>query len=291
MPIEIFAIIAPIFICVAIGYGWARSGASFDSDFVTGLVMNISAPCLIVGTLSAVEMPAGHFSEIAKATALLLLSSLLVFSVLCRLAGWSLRSFLAPLVFPNTGNMGLPLAMFAFGDKGLAIALGIFMLMSMTHFSLGVALLSGRSNIRQLLSSPIVYATLVAIVIIYNAVSLPSWLVTTLTSLGNISIPLMLMTLGVSLQRLQVGDMLFSARLALARLALGLAIGLGVVWVMDLEGVMRGVVIIQAAMPAAVFSYLLAHRYQRAAGSIAGMVVISTLLGLLMMPLILWLAL
>ena len=291
MIVEILAIIAPVFICAAVGYGWARSGTPFDSNFVTALVMNISAPCLIVGTLSTVDMPARHFSDIAIATLLVVALSLAVFSLLCRLFNWPLRTFLAPLSFPNTGNMGLPLALFAFGDEGLAIALGMFMLMSMVHFSLGVALLSGSSNGRVLFRSPIVYATLISVMLVYTGAALPAWLENTLNSLGGISIPLMLMTLGVSLQRLQVGDALFSTGLAVARLGLGLAVGLLVVCLLDLEGVMRGVVIIQSAMPAAVFSYLLAHRYQRAPESIAGMVVISTLLGFLMLPAVLWLVL
>jgi predicted permease len=291
MPVEILAIMAPVFICAAIGYGWARSGTPFDSGFVTSLVMNISAPCLIVGTLSSVDMPAQHFSEIALATALVLVFSLLIFTALCRLSGLSLRSFLAPLTFPNTGNMGLPLALFAFGELGLAIALGMFMLMSMTHFSLGVAILRGRSNGRGLFLSPIVYATLVSVLMVYTSTTLPLWLENTLTSLGGVSIPLMLMTLGVSLHRIKVGEILLSTWLAVARLALGLGVGLLVVWLLDLQGVMRGVIIIQSAMPAAVFSYLLAHRYQRAPEAIAGMVVISTLLGFMILPGILWVVL
>ena len=135
---EIASIIAPVFICAAIGFGWARSGQAFDSQLISNLVMNIGAPCLIVGTLGKVDMPAAHFSQIMMATILVLLITAALSWLLCLLLGLSLRAFMAPLCFPNSGNMGLPLSFFAFGDEGLAVALGVFLVMSCSHFSLSL---------------------------------------------------------------------------------------------------------------------------------------------------------
>lgn len=284
---EIATIIAPVFICAAIGFGWARSGQPFDSHLVSTLVMNIGAPCLIVGTLGKVDMPADHFSQILLATVLVLALTGLLATLLCAIFGLSFRAFITPLCFPNSGNMGLPLSMFAFGDEGLAVALGVFLVMSCTHFSLGLALVSGRGSLQTVLRSPIVYAALIAMGLVYSEQQLPGWIQNTTDLLGGLSIPLMLITLGVSLQRLRVSDVAVSLGLAVARLVIGLSVGLLVVEILALEGVVAAVIIMQSAMPAAVFNYLLAHRYERQPEAVAGMVVLSTLLSIVWLPFVL----
>ena len=203
---EIFTIIAPVFLCALIGYGWGRSGRVYQTEFVTNLVMGIGAPCLIVGTLSTVALPAANFNRLLLATVMVMSITLVVSALLCRLVGLSLRTYLPSLSFPNSGNIGLPLCLFAFGEEGLALGLGIFLVMSLVHFSLGLALVSGKSLWRGMLRSPIVYASLLAAAIVYLQWQLPPWLGNTLKLLGDMSIPLMLITLGVSLARLRVTD-------------------------------------------------------------------------------------
>lgn len=288
---EIFTIIAPLFICALLGYVWARSGQPFDSQFVSLLVMNIGAPCLIVGTLGKINMPPEHFTQIMLASSLVLLLTGAAAVVLCLWLGIPLRAFVAPLSFPNTGNMGLPLSLFAFGEQGLAVALGFLLVMMACQFSVGIALVSGARSLGSVLRSPVIYAAVVAIFLVYTEQQLPSWLQNTVSLLGGFSIPLMLITLGVTLAQLKVSEFILSTGLATARLVIGLAVGLLVVHWLELEGVMRGVVVIQSAMPVAVFNYLLALRYGRAPEAVAGMVVMSTLLGFLLLPAILWLVL
>lgn len=288
---HIFSIIAPIFCCALIGFFWGRSRHPYPTDFVTTLVMNIGAPCLIVGTLSAVELDRGAFNQLLLATVMVMFITLLVSAAYCRLSGLSIRTYLPSLSFTNSGNIGLPLCMFAFGETGLALGLGIFLLMSLTYFSLGLALASGESLLRGMLRSPIVYAAIVSAALVYLQWQLPKWLGNTLELLGDVSIPLMLMTLGVSLARLKVADVGQSAKLSLVRLLLGVAVGLLVSELLALEGALRGVVIIQSAMPAAIFNYLLAQKYQRAPQAVAGLVVMSTLFSFVSLPALLWLVL
>ena len=285
---ELFAIIAPIFICAVIGYSWARSGTPFAGEFVTRLVMNIGAPCLIVGTLGKVDMPGQHFVDIIVASSGILLFTAIAAATLCKLWGLSIRAFINPLCFSNTGNIGLPLSLFAFGEEGLAVALGIFLISSLALFTLGPTLLSRNSSWRQLYRTPIVYAGLITVTLIFSGWHLPAWLQNTCSLLGDLSIPLMLITLGVSLAQLRVDDITTSIGLGAARLVIGFAVGVLVCELLSLQGVMRGVVIIQSSMPVAVFNYLLAQRYQHQPEAVAGMVVSSTLLGFATLPLLLW---
>lgn len=285
---ELFAVIAPIVVCAGVGYVWARCGEPFPAAFVSALVSRIGAPCLIVSTLTEVDVSPRLLSDVAIAVALVLAATGAGAWLLCRAAGLERRSMVAPLVFPNTGNMGLPLALFAFGEQGLAIALAIFLLISFAHFTLGVALVSGTSPWRSALGSPIVWAGVISIALVLLQWPLPRWLANSVGLLGDFSIPLMLMTLGVSLAQLRVSDLRRSLALGAARLVLGLAVGVGVSALLGLEGVMRSVVILQSAMPVAVFNYLLAHRYQAQPQAVAGMVVTSTVLAFAGLPLLLW---
>jgi len=117
--LEILAIIAPVFICAALGVVWARSGQAFENEFITRLVMWVGAPCLIVGTLGKVDVSLALLADIALAVIVLLLLTAALAIMLCRMQGLPWRNYLPSLVFPNTGNMGLPLALFAFGEQGL----------------------------------------------------------------------------------------------------------------------------------------------------------------------------
>ncbi len=288
---DILAILAPIIICTLIGYGWARSGVPYEGEFVTRLVMNIGAPCLVIGTLSKTQMPAESLAEIMTAAAVVLVTTGLIAFILCKLAKLPVTVYLAPLSFPNTVNMGLPVCLFAFGEEGLAVALGIYLVVSLTQFSLGVALVSGQNAWKNSLRSPIVYSGLFATGLIITATRLPLWMENSLNLLGSLSIPIMLITLGVSLSQLRVSDFKVSCLLGAGRLVIGVVVGFLVAELLALEGTIRGVVIIQSAMPAAVFNYLLAHRYNRSPEAVAGLVVMSTLFSFASLPLLLWLVL
>jgi len=291
MYLEIFTVIAPIFICVLLGFSWARLGYPYEQQFVSNLVSSVGAPCLIVGTLSKVGLSTTYFNEIVVSTVMVLSLSALIAAVGLRIFGLSIRAYLAPLVFPNTGNIGLPLCLFAFGEEGLAMGIGIFLLMAFSHFSVGIAVVSGTQSLNKLIRSPIILSALFAISLVYTQTQLPDWLTNTLTMLGNMSIPLMLITLGVSLDHLKVKSFFLSTYLAVGRLLIGVGIGLLVCNLLELEGALRGAVIIQSAMPAAVFNYLIAQRFDRAPEVVAGMVVMSTVIGFLTLPLLLLLVL
>jgi hypothetical protein len=285
---ELFSIIAPLFVCAGIGYGWAKTGRGYDVELVTTLVTNIGVPCLVFHTLSNLEVPAQSFGTMVVASAAVLFVCLVVGGVILRVAGLSPRAFLPALSFPNTGNMGLPLNYLAFGDLGLGLAIAVFTVYATTQFTLGLALASGKVSIRSLARVPVLYALPPALVFMLTDAAPPKWIDTTTDILGGIVIPMMLITLGISLAKLEVKSLPRSLALSVLRLGMGLAVGVGVAYALGLGGTSRGVLIIQSSMPVAVFNYLFALRYKTAPEEVAGMVVISTVLSFLTLPLLLW---
>ena len=280
-------VMMPVLLCASLGWLWLRFNQPFDQEFVRRLVMWVGAPSLIVATLGRINMSPELLGTVLLA-ALVLLAVNAVFAVLfCRLAGFSLRDFLIPLVFGNFGNMGLPICLFAFGDEGLALALGVFLATTLCHFSFGVAVLNGRAAVKAVSQSPVIYAGLFAACMVFFGWELPQTAANTLGLLGNLSIPLMLITLGVSLGSLQVAVAGRALLLGVVRLLLGVSAGFATVYVLELEGTLRNVILLQSAMPAAVFNYLLAMQYQREPAIVAGLVVSSTLISFITIPLLL----
>lgn len=288
---SLIAIVAPIIIVAAIGYGWGRAGMPYDGDFVSRLVMLIGSPCLIISTFTHADLDTALFARMALVAACGIAITAAAFVTVLRLTGMSLRVYLPPMLFPNCGNTGLPLSLFAFGKEGLALALVIFMVMAVVQFSLGPAIVGGGNPVKSLLRAPVVYAAIVAVALLYTGFILPVWAQNTVDLLGDVSIPLMLISLGVSLAQLHVTGMARALLLSLLRLGVGAAAGFAVAWLFDLQGAARGVAIIQLSMPAAVFNYMLALRYGRDPNAVAGVVIVSTVLSFLLLPLLLWLVL
>ena len=283
---ELFAVIAPILICAGLGYAWARQGLEYPVDFITRLVMNIGAPCLIVSSFSRADIDIGKMANLSMAVLVILLVMFIVGVVLIRVMRLQVSTFLPSILFPNIGNMGLPLCLFAFGETGLALALTVFLLIFTLQMSLGIVLVAGRGNLSSLLRQPVLWATAIALLLVGNGWSLPEWLDNTSDILGGITIPLMLITLGVSLEKLKIAEWKHSLLFSVLRVLGGFGLAVLIANLFGLEGVERGVLILQLSMPVAVFNYLLALRYQREPGEVAGMVVLSTLLSFVLLPFI-----
>lgn len=289
---EILTIMLPVLLCAAIGYGWAYSGFHFDSEFVSRLVLNIGMPCLMLSALSAVEIDPVAFSQTALACVIIavLMTGLGILIPYC--LGHDIRAYLPSFVFPNVGNMGLPMSVLAFGPEGLAYALGFFMVLSIAHFPAGMLLAGGRSagGWMVLVKMPMMYAIAMGVIMVWQGWQLPGLVSHALDMVGGMAVPLMLIALGVSLQRLRISQWKTSLFYSLMRIAGGFGVGWLVCEWLALEGVVRGVVLLQSTMPVAVFNYLFAERFKREPEAVAGMVVVSTLLSFATLPALLaWL--
>lgn len=150
--------------------------------------------------------------------------------------------------------------------------------------TVGVSFVSGSFSPKSLLKMPIIPATLLASVFLFTDLNVPTWLFNTTKLIGDLTVPLMLFTLGVSLASLQIAGLKTAVGLASLRLSMGFAVGLGIVWLLGLEGPAAGVVILQCAMPAAVFCYLFAQLYDQRPEEVAGLVIVSTFMGFAVLP-------
>ena len=280
-------IIAPIFICVGLGWLWVKSGRFMDVTAVNMLVTNIGAPCLVFSSLVRLSVSGEALAGMALATALALVVFAALGAAVLRLRKLSQATYLPSLVFTNCGNMGLPLSLFAFGQAGLDLAAAYFAVSMVIMMVLGLWLVSGEPTPKKALAMPLPYAVAAALGFRAAGVEVPAWLYNSTDMLGGMTVPLMLLTLGVSLAGMRVVSVHRAFGLAILRLAMGAAVGIGLAEVFAFDGVARGVLIIQCAMPPAVFNYLFAQNYGREPEETAGVIVVSTMASFITLPLLL----
>lgn len=289
--LTVLEIVAPVFILGAVGFAWIKIGLEYRLAFVTQLAMTLSVPCLIFTALMQTEIAPAALADLSLAA----VASYAAVTVVTALVVWAarlpVRTYLPPLTFGNTGNLGLPLALFAFGDAGLGYAVVVFAVMAVWSFTFGVWVVSGGGSPVKALKEPMVGATLLGALFLWQGWQTPTFLTNALELIGQIAIPIMLITLGVAVARLHPARLGMAAALSLVKLALCA----GLAWIIGrafgLDDVAFGVLVIQVATPVAVTSYMLAEKYGADADAVAGLVVASTLISVLALPALLVLVL
>jgi len=282
--LTVLEIVAPVFLLAGIGFAWVKLGNEYRVQFVTQLAMTLSVPCLIFTALMKTEIDPQALTALSLAT----VAAYLAVTVLCfavvMLARLERRTYLAPIIFGNTGNMGLPLALFAFGQEGLGYAVVVFAVMAVYSFTFGIWLVSGGGSPLKVVKEPLVAGTLLGGLFLWRGWETPPFLTNTLELVGQMAIPLMLITLGVAIARLHPGHLPRAVWLSAVKLVLCLAAAVAVGRWFQLPPVPFAVLVLQVSTPVAVTSYLLAEKYGADAEAVAGLVVVSTLMSVVALP-------
>lgn len=285
--LTVFEIVAPVFLLAGVGFTWVKLGFEYRLQFVTRLAVTLAVPSLIFVALMQTEIPGGELTRftLAAIAAHAVLGA--VFWIFVRIVGLEQRTYLAPLIFGNTGNLGLPLSIFAFGQAGLGYAVIFLAVTALFSFTFGLYLVAGRGSMGKVLKEPIVWATLLGALFLWRGWETPLFLTNTLDLLGQMAVPMMLITLGVAVARLSTGKLGQAIWLSLVKLLICFALGWALGAILQLESIAFGVLVLQICTPVAVTSYLLAERFDADADAVAGMVMVSTLLSVAALPLIL----
>lgn len=289
MVIQVLEIVAPVFLLGLVGFVWVRSGHEYRVDFVTRISFSISVPALLFSALAKAQLDPDAFARLAGASALAYLAAGLALWLLLRIAGLSARTWLAPLTFGNTGNVGLPVALFAFGEAGLAQAAVIFAVMACLSFTIGVWIVSGGGSPKEAARQPIFYGAALGMVCALTGWQPPLFVMRSLELAGQMAIPLMLVTLGVSVARLTVRGTGPAIVLSVMRIGVCGVAGWAAAEALGVEVAGMHSLVLQMIMPVAVTSYLMAERYAAEPERVAGAVVVSTLISVAAIPLaLLW---
>ena len=291
--VKLFEILFPVFLTIGIGYWYGVKDQKFDTKFITDLAGSIGLPCIIFYALTTSNADVTVFLRFS----FYIIVYVIIFSVIgifiIRFFNGDIYRLLPPIILPNTGNMGIPICLFAYGNMGFAIATAATAMILVFHFSIGILLASRKFSIKPLVTSPPVYALIISLFFVYFKIPAPKFLEDATFFIGYATIFLVLMSLGVALSKLKVFSLKETLAYSLTRVLIGPIVGIGFVKFFNLTGVEAGVMFIQASMPCAILTYLIGKIYspKKISDSIASTVVLSTFLSLITIPFVLFIAL
>jgi predicted permease len=285
--LTVVEITAPVFLLALPGFTGVKVGFESRTQFVTRLGMTLAVPCLIFTALMQPTLDKGALGTFILAALAGHGVLAVAGEILCRRFGLNRQTYLAPFIFGNTGNLGIPLSIFAFGEAGLGYAVVMLAVSSILSFTYGIYLVAGQSAGSKAIREPMVWATLLGGLFLWQDWQTPRFLTNTLELMGQMAVPLMLITLGTAVARLTPGRTGVAIALSLVKFAVSVAVGWGLALAFGLDPTASGVLILQLATPVAVTAYLLAEKFEADASAVAGLVVVSTLMSALLLPLLL----
>ena len=291
MLIQLLNILGPITLITLIGYFLGRSSVGLQSRTLSSLVILVATPALVFNTLTSMDVDLGTIGQMAGAAILSVAVGGAMAIVGLKLSGGSWRSYLPSLMLPNSGNMGLPLVVLAFGPEGIRLGISYFFTIALIQYSVGLSIASGSVRFRDMARQPLLYAVALVLLVTALRIPVPQVILKTTEILGGMMIPAMLILLGTSLAALKVSDLAPALAVAVGRLVIGLTAAVTVIYMLGLTGIAAGTVFLMATMPSAIVTYVFAERYQQTPTQVAGAVVMSTVLTFCCLPALVWIAL
>ena len=292
--IKLFEVVFPVFFVVGIGYYLGKKNPKIDTKFITNFAANIGTPAMVIYAVTST----GINFEIFRDYFWYYLLAIICFSIVGIINLFLINTKdiireLPPLIFPNTGNMGLPICLFAYGSQGLGVSASITSLIILMHFTVGVFLADRKFNLDVIIKNPPFYAIIFSAIVLFYEIDMPVFVINTTEWLMYATIFLILMSLGIALTRLKVFSLNNAVISSITRMFIGPLIGFGLIWFFDLEGFAAGVLLIQCSMPSAVLNYLVGSIYspKKVVDSVASTIVVSTLMSFITIPIVVYFAL
>lgn len=280
---EIINIVLPVFVIIATGYFFGTV-KKIDLASINEVILYISVPCLIISSLSKFPIEMGLTLKIFLFVSAVVTVCMLSGIALTKLLNLPYRVYIPTLMFANTGNMGLPLVLFAFGQQGFNLGILYMIGTTVLHYTIGIVILNSYKKPFELFRLPLVYSAVIAILISLYEIELPVALGRSVELLGDIAIPAMIFSLGYKLSELKLTKMGTSFLFGTMRIAIGFIAGLLLVDLFGLSGTAAKVVILQASMPPAVFNFVLAEKYNQDSETVASIIMAGTLASLAIIP-------
>ncbi len=291
--LKLLEVLFPVFFIVGIGYFLGKQKSDIDTSFITNYSANFGAPALFIFAITSSGVSYEVFSEYFIYSVVALSCFALVGVIFLFFMKKDISRELPPFFLPNTGNMGIPICLFAYGSLGMGVAAAISSLVVLLHFTANIFLASKKFDVKIILKSPSSYAVIVAVLFLYYDLEMPKLVLNTVMLLGYAMIVLILMSLGISLTQMKVFSIKSSIISSIGRVIFGPIIGFILIKIFNLSGFAAGVLLIQSSMPSAILTYLIASMYspKKIVDNISSMIVVSTLMSLITIPIIVFIAL
>ena len=280
---RILGIILPVFSIIAVGYFWGRR-VQPDMGMVNRISMNVLAPALIFSALSSKSFDVFGDAPLILGSIGIVLGSGLLAWPFAKLLRQDPRTFVPPMMFNNCGNMGLPLAVLAFGEAGFGPMVALFVVSNLLHFTLGAWIIDHHARFGRLLRNPMVWSTIAGFLFAVLRPPLPDWMAVTFKMVGDGLIPMMLLSLGVRLTAIDWRDARLGVIGGLVCPLTGLAMAGLLAPFLGLSPMQTGLLFLFAALPPAVLNFMVAEQYRQEPGKVASIVLVGNVMSVIFVP-------
>jgi predicted permease len=287
---RILGIMLPVFVVIVVGYFFARR-VNPDMAMVNRISMTILAPALIFSALASKDFSVGDNKLLMLGSVGVVLGSGLLAWPFARLLHADRRTFVPPMMFNNCGNMGLPLAVLAYGAPGFSAMVALFTISNLLHFTLGVWLIDHRARFGSLLRNPMVWSTFLGFAFALAHPPMPDWGTVAIRMVGDALIPMMLLSLGVRLYEVRWDDWHLGVIGGLVCPLTGIAMATLLGPALGLSQLQQGLLIIFGSLPPAVLNFMVAEQFKQEPAKVASIVLIGNVMSVAFIPLGLALAL
>ena len=281
---KIFLTVFPLVAIVSVGYFYGRKYKP-DMSIANQVNIDVFVPALIFAVLSAESFDFVKYQDLALAAFIIVIGSGLLLLPLCKVLGVQIKTFIPPMMFSNSGNLGIPLMVLAFGEEALAAAVVLFLVENLLHFTLGIYILDSKTKLTNLLKMPMIFATILGLIWSGFDLAIPKAVHTFIDMLGQIAIPLMLFALGVRMISVDFKNWKVGVVGAILCPISGVILALIVQQFFHLTPTQFGYLIIFGALPPAVLNYMVAERYNQEPHLVASIVLLGNIGSLLFIPL------
>ncbi len=282
----IFPVLFPIFALILVGYLYAKF-RDINMEFANRMNMEIFIPALLIDALSRQNFSLFDYQDLALAGVFVVLFSGVLAWGFAKVFKLSIPMFVPSMMFNNCGNMGLPLAVLAFGEEALSAAVIVFLVSNLFHFTLGTYIVGGKISWWNLLKMPVNVATIIGLTISLTKWNMPEVIYTPIKMLAQIAIPLMLVSLGVRMTQVDLSAWRIGVVGAILCPLFSVIAAFLILLVLPLEPIQRTQLLLFAALPPAVLNYMFAEKYQQKPTEVASMVVVGNALSLFVLSLML----
>ncbi len=287
MFIQIFVIIFPILAIVTGGYFYAKKFQP-NMEAANTLNLNIFVPALLFSIFTSKDFNLLDYHSLAIGGCVVIIISGLLALIVSKVFGFNTKTFVPPAMFVNSGNMGLPLALFAFGKAAIPAAVVLFFIENTLHFTLGIKIIDRKSSIINVLRIPMVVASLVGVAISLVQYNMPELIITPIRMIGEIAIPLLLFSLGVRLIDIDFNDWKIGIVGAICRPLVGIFSVLLILPWLSLNEINSTQLIIFAILPPAVLNFMVSEKYNQEPKKVASIVLIGNVFSIISVPIALY---
>ena len=283
MLIRILDVMIPVIAVAGLGYLYSLRYRT-DLAAVNAISVNVFLPALVFSVMSSQDFDLARYPGLAMAAAAVFFGSGLIAWPVAIVLKYDIRTFLPPMMFNNCGNLGLPLALLAFGDAGLAPAIVLLIVTNLLYFSFGIYIVDRQVHWRSVLFSPPILASVAGLVVSLSEFSVPVMIATPIAMLGDALIPVMLFALGIRLVDVKLSDWKIGLVGAVLCPLTALMMALAIQPLLQLPDEQFRQLLLYCALPPAVLVYLVAEQYQQEPQKVAALVGFGNIAAIVIVP-------